>query len=43
METTFSSGCYVVSKSHLGYLKLLVDRVSKTFKEHYHATKHGKW
>jgi hypothetical protein len=30
-------------KISLGRLKILVDRFSKTFKEHYHVTKHGKW
>jgi hypothetical protein len=42
METTSSCGGYVVSKSHLGSLEILVDRFSKTFKEHYHAIEHGK-
>jgi hypothetical protein len=43
IETTFSCGGYVVSKSHLGHLEILVDRFSKTFLKHYHATEHGKW
>jgi hypothetical protein len=43
METTLSCGGYVVSKSHLSRLEILVDRFSKTFKEHYHVTEHGKW
>jgi len=32
IETTFSCGGYVVSKSHLGHLEILLDRFSKTFK-----------
>jgi hypothetical protein len=43
MESTFSCGDYVVSKSHLGCVEILVDRFSKTFKKHYHAIEHGKW